>query len=366
MSQPRGTYHVEDFGAVARGITDDPPQGQRTTNTAALNAACAAALAGRGTLLIGPGVYHVNGPWGFSVTVDTSVAVTLKGVGSFPAAMVSSNNNAAQNFQIHSTIPNIRAVVVEDVQFVGGRTAASMLRCFYSRFTRVWFWGANQFALQLAFCGELEFEGCLFTETGAFGDAVLLFASHAVFKGTTWGEGGGGVVAFDSTMVDIGGTFQAGCYYRGKNYTDYWTTPGSPVTVSLAFYAGEEAAIIAANTDLFLHATKMRVAKIGVSIDLGHTVSLKGVHFVTDGAEFEGFVNVMRNFDLALMVDGQFQWEAQSGYFIKEAAGLLHDAIVTAQLINHGGTITAIGTSAPALLNPGNENNLVTTRTFTR
>jgi hypothetical protein len=363
-----GARHVHEFGAIARGIGDTVSADECTANTVALNAACAAIFATGGTLFFGGGgetgaVYHVNGPWGFVVTEDTNVRVTLQGLGPFPGALVYSNNTSQENFRLHSTIPNIRNIYVKDMQFLGGRTAVSLVRCFYSRFERCWFWGATQFAVQIAYGGDLVFHGCFFTETGAFGDALFLYAAQALFSDTTWGEAGGGVVMFDSALMIKGGVFQAACFYRGKDYTDYWTTPGTPVTQSLAFYYGEESCIIAANSDLDIDC-RMYVVKIGISIDLGHNIKIAG-QFLTDGAAFEGFINVMRNSAVALKVDGQFRWNFQTGYFIKEVAALLHDSMINAQFINQGGTITALGTSAPALVNPGGENNLVTTRTFT-
>jgi hypothetical protein len=372
-----GTYHVEDpeFGAVSRGIGDTVSAEDQTANTIAIQAALDAVFATGGTLYFGGtgeagqgSVYHTNGPVGYVVgSADTNAMVRIVGLAPFPGALIYCSSTTEPNFTLHATLPNIRTIDVENMQFFGGRTAVSCIYLFYSRFTKCWFWGAEQFALQMYVCGELVFTDCLFTETGMFGDAMYLVGSQATFANCTYGEAGGGIVCDSCTLEINGGTMQAGCYYRGSDATDYWTVPGSPADIDLAFYAGEESQIIAISSNVKIVGLFSRVAKIGLSLDLAQSVVLSGVQWLCDGAAFEGFVNVMRNTGTtALKIDGQFQWDFQTGYFIKEVAALLHDSVITAQLIDNFGTITALGTSAPALVNPGTENNLVTTRTFVR
>lgn len=373
---PRGAYLVDDFGAVAQAFNDATAvtADRRTANVTAINAALAEVMAaGGGTLYFGPGVYYTNAAVGFDLAADTNVAITIQGTNPFPGSMISSNSSTQENFKIYTTTGNIRNLYMKDMTFLGGRTGLSLIRCDYYRFERIWFWGADQFCLQMYQCYFDLFTDCYFTESGSFGDAIFTLLCEAEFVSTTFGETGGGVVVWESTIKLVGGTFTQNCFYRSKGYTDYWTNPGSPANGSLASIAGEEAAIIAISGSLILNGVQFGAAHKSVMLDYATRALINGCLFSSDSANFvfEGFIHVRNNAQglLALNIAGcQFIWNgADSGYFIKEPQALLHDAMISAQLdVKATATMTALSSSAPALLNPGSQNNLVTTRTFAR
>jgi hypothetical protein len=387
----RGVYHIDDYGAVAREYHNlvTITNAERTANVIAINAALEAARVVRddtgatpkfgGTVYMGPGVYYTNDAVGYDLAEDVNLGVTVQGLGPFPT-QISSNNTSREVFKLYTTVGNVRMFFMKDLALYGGRTGLSLVRATYNRFENVWFAGSAQFGLSDYLGSANVFDRCYTTDTsepgGGTGGAAFFFGSADVMTNCTFGEGGGGVVVIGGGL-QIDGGYGYGSFFRDTpNYTDYWTTPGSPANVSLAYFAGEPAAFIGSNCDFHISNLRFTTAKQFLLSSGCQNICLNGVQLFggdsTIGSPtlFEGFINCMDSFGAtALSISGgQFIWNAgTTGYFIKETAAVLHDSVIQTQLIdNTTATITALSSSAPALLNPGGENNLVTLRTFAR
>lgn len=387
----RGVYHIDDYGAIARAYHDPTTitNGERSANVAAINACLEEARVVRddtgvirkfgGTVYMGPGVYYTNDAVGYDLAEDVNLGVTVQGLGPFPT-MIRSNNNSRETFKLYTTVGNIRMFYMKDIALYGGRTGLSLIRATYNRFERIYFGGSDQFALQDYLGSGNVFDKCYTTDSATTGGgtagAALFVACGDVMSNCTFGEGGGGIVVLGGGL-QIDGGYGYGTYFRDTpNYTDYWTTPGSPSNVSLAYFAGEPAAFIGSNCDFLISNLRFTTAKQFLlssgcqNIALANNQLFGGDSTIGPPTLFEGFINCMDSFGAtALSISGgQFIWNAgTTGYFIKETAAVLHDSVIQTQLIdNTTATITALSSSAPALLNPGGENNLVTLRTFAR
>jgi hypothetical protein len=363
----QGLYWVNDpqwaGGAVSRNFNDATPitNAERTQNVNAINAALAAAYAnGGGTVLFGPGVYYTNGTVGYFLAIDVNVGVTIQGLGPFPT-MIQSNNATVPNFQIFTTTGNIRSIYMKDLTLRGGRTSLSLVRCNYCRFERIFFWGADDVAKQFALQDYLGFSNkfveCYFTESSR-GEAAIFINSGDEMIGTTFGEAGGGIVVLGGSLIVNGGDC-FGVWYRNGDYTDYWTNPAVPVTVSMAFFLNRASAFIVSGGSAVLSHIFVGLGKVFLTLDSAYNVGINGCYVLSGSASgtppgsgnFQGFIDVMNNAGnrLALSIAGgqyvvQGGAPGDSGYFVKDNAGNLHDAVVSTQLVvETGGTLTQLG-----------------------
>lgn len=375
---PRAVFNVEDYGAVARqlgdatSITDD----ERTANVVAIQTALNfAQAAGGGTVQIPNGTYNTNGAVGYDLTEDGNLDVTVQGLGGSVGTMLKSNNSNEPVFKLHTTTGNIRMVFLRDIGFLNGRTGLSCVRQCYCRHDRLFFWGSDQFAYQsYNGGGGTVLNQCYFTDSGFRGDAVLMFGND-IFLECAFGESSGGIVCLGG-ILQLHGGYYAGIRYRGKDYTDYWTDPENPATVSMAFFSGEDASVIASSADVKIVNADWGLGKKFLRLDGCYDVLISGGQYRTSNevseTGFEGFIDVTTNASgrLALVVAGtQFQIRTgDSGFLVRETGtALLNNSIIQAQVILEGtASMTALSSSAPALLNPSGENNSVLIRTVTR
>lgn len=380
-----GSYHVADFGAVALFFSDPHPlisDALPIGNTAALRAAGDTAHAlGGGTVNFSASVYYTADWWGYDVNADTNGSVKFKGAGGFPATLIFALSNDQPNLKLHARTPNLRFVDVEDIQFEGGRQNLSLEIFFYSRFTNCFFWGAQQFAVQMHESGDNVFHGCYWNElvsAGSLGDALYIQSSHVEIIACTVGESGGGIVNQGGFLQLTGGRiFQS--WYKGSPYTDYWTDPDAPADVSLSgavWFAEKPTLVASAEFGLQINGTRISSRYLGLYCEYSHRIVVDGVFWdsepvVPGDGHFVGFIKCYNYVgDTALKISGQFILTSNgsvgdSGYFINEPSNLLHDAVIDAQVIVQPGcSLTPLSSSAPALLNPGSENNLVNLRVF--
>jgi len=385
----RGVWHVEDFGATPRSITDESavPDAERTANVVAFRAAFAAALGnivslatdGGGVIYMGPGVYHTNDSVGYDLTVDLNVSVTLQGLGQISG--IFSNNYAAAALKFSTTGGNIRDLLVQDVMLRGGREGLQLYWCAYSHFNRIYFWGSKNFALQDQFGGNNVFSQCRFDEcaqgvNGIEADAVFSGGSHDNFTECEFGEYCGGIVITTGNLAISNSRFDS-CKLRRGKFFDYSTgteknvdgsSPASPT-----LYLTHPAAITLSGGRCLINAcTGTSIARFVMAFR-GQELTLSGCRLQTDSG-FVGFIDVWPNgvldpsIDLVLNINATtFMFEGLSGYLISDAEDALHDSTVQCQVITVSpGAMTALSSSAPSLTNPGSENNLVNIRTFPR
>ena len=377
-----GTFHVDDYGATPREyhnlvtITD----AERTANVVAINACLEAARVVRddsgntpkfgGTVFMGPGVYYTNDAVGYDLAEDVNLGVTLQGLGPLPT-QISSNNASAEVFKLYTTSGNIRMFYMKDIGLYGGRTGLSLVNANYNRFDKVAFFGSAQMALSNYLGFNNVFEACYFTDTSQLGGSAAIFIGCSdILSNCTFGENAGSIFVYNGGLI-VNGGWGYDMYFRNTaNYTDYWTTPGSPVNVSLAFWAGETGAFLLSDSSIMFTGFRFTAEKKFISLSGAQDLVMSGCQ-IYSGTTFTGFIDLKTSLGpTALSISGgQFVWNTgTSGYFIREnGAALLHDCMIQTQLVQQGtAVITAIGTTAPALLNPGVENNLYTVRTFVR
>lgn len=385
-TRPRlsGVWHVDNFGAVPVQFGTAEPTGSaltalRAANVRAIQAALDRALAsGGGTVFVGPGVYLTDGPVGYNLAADINVDVTVQGLGPFGASMIKCSSTTLPAFWLHTTTGNIRNVYVKDLTILGGLTGLSMVRCNYSRFYDLFFWGSHQYALQSYLGSENVFLSPYFTESAATlgGDAYIGINSADELVNGSFGEACGGIVSLGGTLLIRGGVGY-GCQFQGQDYTDYWTTPGTPINETMAYFSGETAGIIVSGGDAMIDDLRWSLGKKFLRIDGAYNVSIADCYVSSGDSSsggsgiLQGMIDIPTNPSarLALSINGgQYCFRSgDTGYFIQEAPGVLHDSVITTQLIvESGATLTALSVSAPALLNPGTENNLVQIRTFAR
>lgn len=389
MALPRGTWHVERFGAIPRIIGDNSPVPveERSANVAAFRAAFAAALGnieglatdGGGVIYMGPGVYHTNDWVGYDLTVDLNVSVTLQGRGQISG--IFSTNYSAACLKFSTTGGNIRDLLVQDIMLRGGRESLQLYWCAYSNFNRIYFWGAKNFALQNQFGAENVFFQCRFDETaqgvnGIEADAVFAYGAHDNFQNCRFGEYCGGIVIGTGNLAISDSRFD-GCKLRRGIYFDYSTNTekdvaGGPVS-GPAYYLSRPAAITLSGGKVLLsNCTGTSVARFILAFR-GYELTMTGGRYQTDTG-FVGFIDVWPNgvvdssIDLVLNINGPtFVFEGLSGYLISDAENALHHSTVQAQIITTAeAAMTPLSQSAPSLLNPSGQDNLVTLRTFER
>lgn len=380
-----GEFNVDSYGAVPLPFAHahpDPTDPLVTANVVAFAEALAAAHAAGGTVRCSSGVYYTNAAIGFSVTADTNVSVTLQGAGPFPATLIYCLTATEPLLMLHSTVANIRSFYLKDIALVGGRQNLSLELCWYCRFERVFFWGAEQFALQCHNSGLNEFVECFFNELtagGGLGDAVILLASSASFTACTFGEGGGGILNLGGALQIIGGTI-FDSWYKGSPYTDYWTTPGSPTNQPLTgapWFASKSTLVSSAEICTIIDGVRLGARFQGMFCEFSHRVVVTGGEWFSDSVtpgdgHFVGFIEAF-NFvgDTSLTLQGtQFYLNSNgvagdSGYFIYEPSNLFHDQLISAVvIIPPGATLSPPSVTSPALLNPGTENNSFTLKEF--
>lgn len=368
---------VDSVGAVGLPLSSSIPGNEasfRANNDAALqNAIDTVFNAGGGRIQLS-GIYYTSHAVGFNRTADTNVSVTIEGLGPWPCG-IHSNSSTEPAFRVHTTTGNIRNLYLKDLMFRGGRTGLSLHNCNYCRFDNLYFWGSDGFALQ-SYAGAFnEFNSPYFTESAARGDAVLFVNGADEINGASFGELCGGIVGYGGGLTVHGG-ISYGCWYRGKNGFNYLTNSVEDLS---AIQTGKQAAFTCIGGDLLLDGVRIGLGQQFVKLHSAYTVGINGCQVISgaspatppgDANGFEGMIKVTANpaARLALKISGsQFQWSGvDSGYFLSDTSAV-HDAMIDAQLIRDAAaTITALSTSAPALLNPGTENNLVSLRTFTR
>jgi len=375
--KPHSTFHVEDYGAVPIQLGDDQDQANvplRTANTAAIQAALDAALAAKGgTVLFGSGIYLTNGQVGYDRSDDINANVIIQGVSAFTE--IRSNNYTQPTFVLATTGGNIRGITMRDLVIRGGREGLSLRWCAYSRFERIWFWGSKQWGLQDEAGNGNVFLACRFDEgaqgigTGVEADAALFISCEETVACCNFGEYSGGIIINDG-VVNIVDCLFHDCQYRGAathsylSNTDFTLGGGELLTrtASITIYGG---------VGVIKGCTGSVQARFVLAFRADELVMNGGrVQSVSGGSPgFQGFIEVYTGGGTvaALNVTGCTFTMHTSGFFIKDVDAVLHDSIVQAQVITYPTiTMTAISSSAPKLLNPGTENNLLQLKTFAR
>ncbi len=372
-----GKWHIEDFGAVPINWGEDidqPNPSLRSANTAAIQSAFAAALStpNGGTLEVGSGIYLTNGFSGINVARDMNVNIILQGVSS--ASMIMSNNYTAPTLGFHTSAGNLRGFVVRDLILRGGREGLSLRQCAYNHVERVWFWGSRDVGLLNEMGSTNEFVGCRFDEgaqgisTGSEADALVFTSCEDTLRDCTFGEYSGGLI-FNRGSNALDNCAFRDTFTRRAKWHSYVTGADLDQAANLL---PMRAAIINWGSSLSITSPHGKAAHRFVSAFRAYELLINGARMFADlDFPFTGFVNVVTGggTPLALKISGsQFIWPpGKSGYFVADPDSALHDAMVEAQLTAYpGSTITPLGTSAPSLLNPSGQNNLVTTRTFER
>lgn len=375
----RGTWHVDDFGAVPQpfiidgvGITDP----ERTSNVTAIQAALDAALAaGGGTVVLGPGYYYTNAAVGYDLAIDLNVKVTIQGLAPGYTG-IHCNSHTEPAFKLHTTVGSLHLILMRDLAFKGGREGLSLVSCTHSRFERLRFWGSDTFALYDQAGVSNVFAECSFNDsaTGALdggvtpGDAVVLNSSEDTITDCNFRENCGGIVVNSGANL-IEGCIFANCTYRGRGWHDY--VADEFIDPSSTWLALVPAAIIAGGGRLNIVGCFGAILTAFVGAFRQYELTVTGCQLRT-GSGSLGFINVWTDsVDTALHVSGcTFVALSGSGsnYFISNGGPVtLHDSIVEGLSIAYpGDTVTPLSSSAPALLNPGSENNLVNVRTFIR
>lgn len=373
-----GVWHVDSFGAVSRNFYDATPatEAERTANVIAINAALefmrvlkggGQAPGPGGTLLMGPGVYYTNDAVGYDIAVDCNVGVTLQGLGPFPT-MLSSNNLTREVFKIYTTVGNIRMFYMKDIAFYGGRTGLSLINADYNRFDRLFFWaGTAQFSLQEYLSYNNVYSECYFNENNAASSAFL-YSSGTIFANCIFGESCGAIFVYNGTLQVNGGSGY-GMFYNNSPgfYTDYWTTPGSPTNVSLAFWLNDPAAFLVSAGAVLFSNFRLGTVKKFISLSGARQLVMSGCSL--DGGDsnvalFQGFIDMKQSFGQTLINIGAsiFHWNGgASGFFINEPFGVLNNASIVCQFDKE-----ATGTITDPNPIPGGKNNYVSIRQIDR
>lgn len=376
-SMSQGQRHVSDFGAVSlpKGSDrDQPAVALRTANVKALQAAFDWVLtSGGATLLIGPGIYLTNGAVGYSLSIDVNVGLVLKGLGAF--TLIQSNNYNEPALRFHTSGGNIRALLVEDLTIRGGREGLSLVWAAYNRFNRVWFWGSKNFGLQDEAGNGNYYDDCRFDESaqgignGTEADACLFVSCENTLSRCNLGEYAGGVIFNGGVSTIEGGTLFHDCVYRGRDYFSYLL--GKTVSISATFLP-LKASVILWDGSAVLNGLHGNFNHRFLTCFRAYDVIVAGsrLQTLTTPTPFVSFIEVVTagGVELALNVQSStFVWlGSNSGAFVKDD-GSLHDALIQAQLeVYPGSTVTPLSSSAPALLNPSGQNNLVMLSTFRR
>lgn len=374
----RGTWHVEDFGAVPIFLGEDqdqPNPALRTANTAAINAAIAAALASPngGTVYMGPGIYLTNNPVGLNLAADTNCNLIIRGLSSM--TFIRSNNQSAATMRFHTSSGNLRGIVIEDIVIEGGREGLSLKWVAYSRFNRIWFWGGKNTSLQSEVGIHNVYHQCRFDEsaqgirTGVEAEACVLVSGQETFSHCNFGEYSGGIIVNGGSYRFDHCDFND-CTTRRAVWHSY---VDNALVDQSANLLPMKAAIIVWQGSAVVNGCGGKATVRFLSMFRAYEVLINGSRIQTDQdiGGFIGFINHVPGGATvtALNISGSsFVWLGnRSGYFIADPENALNHAMVDAQLtVYAGSTITPLGTSAPALLNPSGQDNLVTTRTFTR
>lgn len=373
----RGKWHIEDEGAVPVFLGDDLDQANpalRSANRAAIQATWAKALASPngGEIEAGPGVYLTNDFTGLDLHEDRNVSVTFKGVGGFTAIL--SNNQEAAAMQLHTSSGNLRGITVERIVLRGGREGLSLRQCAYNTFERVWFWGSKNVGLNNEVGARNTFHKCRFDEgaqgtgNGTTADALVFTSCEDTLSDCTFGEYSGGLI-FNGGANSIDNCQFADTFTRRAIWYSY---VDGVIIDQAANLLPMKAGIILWQGSLSINGAHGKAAHRFVSAFRAYELLINGVRMQTDqDFDFTGFVDVRTGggTPLALKVSGcQFVWlGGKSGYLVADPDNVLHDAMIDAQLTAYlGSTITPLSSSAPSLLNPGSENNLVQLRTFQR
>jgi hypothetical protein len=373
----RGVYNIDTFGAVPIFIGEDQDQANvplRTANTAAINAAFAAALAdlNGATIYIPPGIYLTNDAVGVDYDDDLNVSIIVQGLSGFSA--IRSNNYSAPTLKFHTTGGNLRGIVIRDLLLRGGREGLSLRQCVYNRFENIWFWGSRDCGLRNEIGARNVFSKCRFDEgaqgisTGVEADSLVFSSCEDIVEDCTFGEYSGGLIFDGGSNTLRGGAF-ADTFTRRAIWHSYVTN--STIDQSANFLP-HKAAITLWQGSLAINGVNGKAAHRFVNALRAYELLINGCRIQTDqDFAFVGFVDVVTagGTELALKISGsQFVWlGSKSGYFIADPDNILNHAMIDAHLTAYSGsTITALSSSAPNLLNPGGQDNLVTTRTTTR
>jgi len=372
-----GEFHVDDFGAVAIQLGEDQDAAAvalRTANVKAIQAAIDAAVAVKGTVKMGPGIYLTNGLVGLVVDVDLNVGIQIQGIGDF--TMIRSNNYTEAVIAFRTTGGNLREITIEGIIIRGGREGLSLAWVAYSHFNKIWFWGSKQWALQNEAGNGNFFHECRYNESaqgignGTEADAVLFVSCEDTLSACNFGEFSGGVLINGGVCTIDDGCLFHDCSYRGQDYHSYIddvdvSISGTflPLTASIILWQGS--AVLKGIHGNFIHRFLMAFRAYDV------LVAGCRLQTVVDAGTFIGFIDVetASGTELALHVAAStFVFLGnKSGYLINDADSVLHDASVQAQVIIYAGSsMTAIATSAPKLLNPSGENNWLQLTTFNR
>lgn len=374
----RGKRHIEDFGAIAidwGADRDQPAAAMRTANRLAILAAIAWVLGSPngGEIEAGPGVYLTNGFTGIDTDQDLNVNLVLRGVGS--NTLIQSNNLEESTLGFRTTGGNLRNILVENLTIRGGREGLSLLWVAYSTFRNLWCWGSKNFALQNEAGNGNLFHKVRFDESaqgtsnGTLADAALFIACEDTLSDCNLGEFSGGLILDGGSCVVDGGIIHD-CTTRRAVWHSYTDNTDHDLSATLLPMA---ASIIVWQGSAVIQGINGNTRTRFVTAFRAYELVINGIRMQTEqgGVGFTGFVNVITGggTKLALNISGcSFVWIGNaSGYFIADPDQALDHAMVSAQLtVYAGSSITPLGTSAPALLNPNGQDNLVTLRTFTR
>jgi hypothetical protein len=377
MAPQRGVYNIEDFGAVPVFIGADQDAAQvtlRTNNVAAIRAAFAAALAdpNGATIIIPPGIYLLNDWVGINIAEDRNTSIIVQGSSGFSS--LRSNNYTAPTLRLHTSAGNLRGIVVRDIHLRGGREGMSLRQCVYNRFERIWFWGSKDVSLLNETGARNVFFACRFDEcaqgisTGVEADSLVFASCEDILQDCTFGEYSGGLI-FDGGANTLSGGAFADTFTRRAIWYRYIAGAVNDQSANLI---PMKAAIICWQGSLTINGVSGKAAHRFVSAFRAYELTINGCRIQTDqDFAFTGFVDVRTGggTEVALNISGsQFVWLAsKSGYFIADPDNVLNHAMIDAlHTVYSGSTVTAIGTSAPNLLNPSGQDNIYTVRTFPR
>jgi hypothetical protein len=347
----------------------------RSGNVAAFNAAFAAAIAdlNGATVYIPPGIYLTNDWVGFDLAEDKNVNLIVRGLSGF--TFIRSNNQNEATLRMHTSSGNARGILVEDLVLEGGREGLSLRQVAYSRFNRIWFWGAKNDSLHVELGIRNVYHECRFDEsaqgirTGVEADAAVFISSEDTVSHCNFGEYSGGIIINGGNML-FDNNVGADCFTRRAIWYDYindvlvdQAANLLPIKAAIILWQGS------ANINGFTGKATIRF----VSAFRAYELLINGCRVQTDQdiSGFIGFVNIVAGgaTQCALHISASdFVWlGGRSGYFVADDSAAINHAMISAQLtVYSGSTVTALSSSAPALLNPGGQDNLVVTRTFAR
>jgi hypothetical protein len=375
--QPPGLRHIEDFGAVPIYLGADQDQANpslRTANTSAINAAFEWVLdqPNGAELEVGPGIYLTNGFTGIDVAADLNVNLIMRGLSEWSS--IRSNNLSESTLGFRTSAGNLRGIEVHNLVLRGGREGLSLRQCCYNTFNRVWLWGSRDAGVVSEVGASNNFHRCRFDEgaqgtgSGTTADALVFTSCEDTLSDCTFGEYSGGAI------FNGGANSLDNCSFR-DTFTQraqwYSNVDGSLINQA-ANLLPMKAGIILWQGSLSLNNCHGKAAHRLISAFRAYELSINGAQIATDtDRDFEGFIDVRTGggTKLALKISGsQFIWKGgKSGFFVADPDNALEHAMIDAQLVVYAGsTMTALSSSAPALLNPGSEDNLVVTKTFPR